>query len=224
MIVANVLFWLTEPGLGIVTQENFVALTRFFFRWGLVPSEITTGQPISMPVCAGVCKQTDPYLSLVTSMFLHGGPVHLGGNMLFLWVFGNNIEDTLGKAKFVAFYFATGLAAGLAHVFANPNSVIPTVGASGAVAGVLGAYIVLFPHARVKAIIPTFFIWFVELPAMIVLGLWFVSQFLIAAGQQLGGAGVAWMAHVGGFIAGALLMLALRPRHHERSIDQYPGW
>ena len=126
--------------------------------------------------------------------------------MLFAWVFGNNIEDRLGMVRFVAFYSLTGLAASWAHVLVNPESVIPTVGASGAISGLLGAYIVLFPRARVLSIVPLFFyITTVRLPAAVVLGIWFASQFLIGTGQQAGG-GVAGMAHVGGFVAGAILI------------------
>ncbi len=142
-------------------------------------------------------------------MFLHGGFLHLAGNMLFLWVFGNNIEDRLGKVKYLIFFMLTGLIASLAHVFFNADSQVPTIGASGAVAGVLGAYIVLFPRARIHALVPMLLFFRIRLPAMAVLGIWFVSQFFIGSGQQVGGGGVAWVAHVGGFLAGMALIFLL---------------
>ncbi|MGH2708365.1 MAG: rhomboid family intramembrane serine protease, partial [Actinomycetota bacterium] len=163
------------------------------------------------------------YLSLFSSMFLHGGIVHLLGNMLFLWVFGNNIEDNLGRLRFVLFYFTTGILASLAHVAANGNSVIPTVGASGAIAGLLGAYILLFPRARITTIVPIFFfLQFLKLPAVVVLGLWFGYQFLFGVGQQVGAAGVAWLAHVGGFISGVALIYLFGGRRPAR--PAFPGY
>lgn len=204
LIALNVGFFLLEPQLG---QGGSCELARFLYRWAVVPREITEGQALAGEVCPGVAfADKSIYLSLLSSMFLHGGFLHLGGNMLFLWVFGNNIEDTLGKFRYIIFYLLTGLLAGLAHVLANPDSVLPTIGASGAVSGLLGAYIVLFPKARVTTIVPIFFfLQFMKLPAVVVLGLWFASQFFIGQGQQAGG-GVAWVAHVGGFVAGAVLI------------------
>ena len=234
IIVVNVLVWLLEPSLGSGASPQLAA---FFYKWGLVPREIATGggvvTPDTIEVCGGTCKLGSPYYSIITTMFLHGGFLHLAGNMLFLWVFGNNIEDTLGPVKFTIFYLACGIAASLAHIAANPASVVPTVGASGAVAGMLGAYIVLFPRARVTTIVPIFFFWqFIRLPAALVLGYWFLSQFFIGATQQFGGEGVAWMAHVGGFIAGAGLMLAYRelkgirqpPPPQFPPPPSFPGW
>ena len=149
--------------------------------------------------------------------------MHIAGNMLFLWVFGNNIEDRLGKVRFILFYLICGLAAALAHVYGNTGSAIPTVGASGAVAGLLGAYLILFPRARITTILPLFIIWqVIKVPAVVVLGLWFVSQFLIGAGQQLGGAGVAWLAHVGGFLAGIILIIPFGGRR--KRIQEAPVW
>jgi rhomboid family protein len=230
LIAANVLVFLTEPSLGM---GNSPQLLQFLYRWGLVPWEITHHQPITEAAlrsggitaqCGGACiPGKSIYLSVVTSMFLHGGILHIAGNMLFMWVFGNNIEDTVGKFWFVLFYLATGVAAAFAHVLVNPESVLPTVGASGAIAGLLGAYIVLFPRARVLSIVPIFFyITTVRLPAIVVLGIWFVSQFLISTGQQAGG-GVAWMAHVGGFVAGAVLILPFRLRGGRPQQTQYLG-
>lgn len=213
IIVVNVFVWLLEPSLGAGASPQLAA---FFYKWGLVPREITTGGVVVTPdtvlVCGGACKVGTPYYSIITAMFLHGGFLHVAGNMLFLWVFGNNIEDTLGPVKFTIFYLVCGIAASLAHIAVNPSSIVPTVGASGAVAGMLGAYIVLFPRARVTTVVPIFFFFwpYIRLPAEIVLGYWFVSQFFIAATQQFGGEGVAWMAHVGGFLTGAALMLVYR--------------
>jgi membrane associated rhomboid family serine protease len=206
LIAANVLVFLTEPGLGRASAQNPASL-GFFCHFGIVPRELTNSPPSAPLLCSG--EPGGGYVTLFSSMFLHSGWAHLLGNMLFLWVFGNNVEDVLGRARYVAFYLLTGLAASFAHILANPTSDIPTVGASGAIAGILGAYLVLFPRARIKTIVPLFLFWLVDLPAAAVLGYWFLSQFLIGAGQQLG-AGVAWMAHVGGFTSGALLMLLLR--------------
>ncbi len=218
LIALNVLAFLIQLSSG---RE------AFFLEWGLVPWEITRSQPASQEVfrAGGLDVLCSPpacfpdksvYLSLFSSMFLHGGVVHLVGNMLFLWVFGNNIEDNLGKVRFLLFYFTTGILASLAHVAANTNSVIPTVGASGAIAGLLGAYILLFPRARITTLVfILFFVQFLHIPAVVWLGLWFVSQFLIGVGQQVGEPGVAWLAHVGGFVAGAALIYLFggrRPR------------
>ncbi|MGH2812472.1 MAG: rhomboid family intramembrane serine protease [Actinomycetota bacterium] len=231
LLVLNLVGFAMEPGLALTQSPELI---EFFYRWGLVPWEITNGRPVGeaeMRVaaigisCQGLCiPDKNVYLALLTSMFLHGNFLHIGGNMLFLWVFGNNIEDTAGRVRFVIFYLVTGLAASMAHVLANSQSVIPTIGASGAVSGLLGAYIILFPRARVTSILPLFFYWTtVKLPAFVVLGIWFLSQFLIAAQQPAGGgSGVAWMAHVGGFVAGAILIFLFggRPRRPQ-PVTQY---
>lgn len=157
-------------------------------------------------------------MSMFVSMFLHGGWLHLGGNMLYLWIFGDNVEDRLGHVKYVIFYFACGIAATFAHAFMNPQSALPAVGASGAIAGVLGGYLVLFPHARVMTFIPIGFVVALrELPAILVLGLWFVLQIFTGAAslgasslEQAGG--VAYFAHIGGFIAGLILVLLMARR------------
>jgi len=140
------------------------------------------------------------------SMFLHGGLLHLGGNMLFLWVFGNNIEDRMGKVPYLLFYLVSGLAATAAHIGVDPTSSVPVVGASGAVAGVMGAYLVLYPRVRIHTLLTLgFFVLFREIQAWVLLGFWLVSQFFIAPGS-----GVAWVAHVGGFVFGALIGLVLK--------------
>jgi membrane associated rhomboid family serine protease len=168
-------------------------------RFGAIPYEIThfhsLGQALRVP----------PLLALLTSLFVHGSLFHLLGNMLYLWIFGNNIEDVLGAFRFTLFYFACGLAAGLTQVAATPGSRLPMIGASGAIAGVLGAYWILFPRARVLTWV---FLFIVPVPAGIVLGLWFVLQ-LLNVGM---GGGVAWFAHIGGFLAGIVLILAVARR------------
>jgi membrane associated rhomboid family serine protease len=176
-------------------------------------------------------------ISTIYSTFLHGGPLHLAGNMLFLWVFGNNVEDYLGRMKFVLFYLAGGIAASFAHVFwtlarapemctsAQPGAWVPAVGASGAVAAVLGAYLLLFPRARVNVLVPIVFIWTViQLSAFAVLGLWFLYQFLIAAQEFSGATEIAWMAHVGGFIYGVVVMFLLGGRPHRPRPAWTPEW
>jgi membrane associated rhomboid family serine protease len=151
---------------------------------------------------------------LFTSMFLHGGWLHLIGNMWFLWIFGDNVEDTLGSVRYFFFYLLCGLGAGIVHWLSQPASPVPTVGASGAIAGVLGAYAVLFPGARVLTLVPVFFvIQLVEVPAILLLALWFLLQLLTGAVAPLHGTsgGVAWGAHVGGFLLGLLAVLFFRP-------------
>jgi membrane associated rhomboid family serine protease len=162
------------------------------------------------------CGHKQWWESVFVAMFLHGGWLHIGGNMLFLWVFGNNVEDKLGSLKYILFYLAAGVAASLAQLAVGPDSVVPNLGASGAIAGVLGAYIVMFPRRRVYTLILFFIITAVYLPAFVVLGLWFVLQVFNGAGS-LGskvntGGGVAFFAHIGGFVFGALMALLFFPK------------
>jgi len=149
-----------------------------------------------------------------TSMFLHGGWLHLAGNMWFLWIFGDNVEDMLGSIRFVFFYLFCGLAAGFTHFILDPSSSVPTIGASGAIAGVLGGYMLLFPGARVLTLVPLgFFLRVMEIPAAVMIGIWFVIQLasgVLTQGMEQGG--VAWWAHVGGFVAGLVLVFPLRRR------------
>jgi membrane associated rhomboid family serine protease len=159
------------------------------------------------------------WVTLLTAMFMHGGILHLGGNMLFLWIFGNNIEDSMGRGRFLLFYGLAGLIAVYAQALIDPGSTVPTIGASGAVAGVLGGYALLHPRARVLTfVLIIFFVTLIEVPALIMLGLWFVLQFLPAVGQtaigDVGGDSVAYVAHVGGFIFGlaAIRLFANRSR------------
>jgi membrane associated rhomboid family serine protease len=160
-----------------------------------------TGAPASPPLFA----DKSVWLALFTSMFLHGGLMHLGGNMLFLWVFGNNVEDHLGPIKFVVFYVVGGIVATFAHIALNVDSTVPVVGASGAIAAVMGAYLVWFPEAPVRTVIIFFLITMVNIRAKWLLGFWFVSQFFISPN-----AGVAWAAHVGGFVFGVAIALIIR--------------
>ena len=154
----------------------------------------------------GPGAETEPWLNLFTSMFLHGGLMHLGGNMLYLWIFGNNVEDAFGHGRFLFFYLACGVAAALLQAFSEPLTGIPMVGASGAISGVLGAYVLIYPRARITVIIPLGVLLYpTKISSFYVVGFWFVLQLFSAAMAQPGEPGVAWLAHVGGFVAGALL-------------------
>ncbi|MFQ5722683.1 MAG: rhomboid family intramembrane serine protease, partial [Candidatus Aminicenantales bacterium] len=168
-------------------------LHYFVYKMGAIPYEITHLKAVP------IFPRIFPPLSLITSMFLHGGFLHLFGNMLYLWIFGNNIEDFLGPIRFVLFYLLSGLGASLTHIIFNPNSQVPMIGASGAIAGVLGAYLILYPRARVLTLVFLFFfIRIIPIPAAIILGFWFLLQLL-----NIGfGGGVAWFAHIGGFLIG----------------------
>ena len=194
----------------------------FLFEWSLEPFSRThfVGSYAMIPA------QFHP-LSLLTSMFLHGGWMHLIGNLWFLWIYGDNIEDILGRVQYVLFYLGCGVAAGLVHLFFNLDSRLPTVGASGAIAGVMGAYMVKYPHARITTLLPIIiFFTTVELPAWFILIYWFVIQIFSGVGElasSTGGVqqgGVAWFAHVGGFLAGALLIKLLPTREPYRAYPE----
>jgi len=170
-------------------------------------------------------------LTLFTSMFLHGGWAHLFSNMLALYIFGDNVEDRMGSRRYLIFYLTCGVIAALVHIAFNPTSPIPTIGASGAISGVLAAYLIYFPSARVITLVPLFFLpWFVEIPAIVYLGLWFISQLfngvfaIVTDAQALGG--IAWWAHIGGFVGGLLLAPLLARRRYVRRIyfDEYFPW
>lgn len=173
----------------------------FIFQYGAIPallfgeSDLPAAMSVSIPA----------YATVITSMFLHGGWMHLIGNMLYLWIFGNNVEDVMGHARFIVFYVACGVLAAFSHAITDPSSTVPMVGASGAISGVLGAYILLFPHAHVLVFIPG--IGLTSVAAGIVLGMWFIMQ-LLSGGMSVGstGGGVAFFAHIGGFIAGMVLI------------------
>jgi membrane associated rhomboid family serine protease len=160
--------------------------------------------------------------AILLSTFLHAGFLHIIGNMLFLWVFGNNIEDFLGPIKYLVFYLLGGIAASLAHIFTHLNDIAPSVGASGAVAAVMGAYLVLFPRARVTTLVIFFFITVIELSAFAVLGIWLVFQFITGAQEATGATSVAWMAHVGGFVFGVVGIFLLGGRPHRPRWE--PSW
>jgi membrane associated rhomboid family serine protease len=204
LIAINVVVFVYELSLG-------PHLEAFITSWGSIPFEITHGQDIVGPDAAGQITHTPTptshYLTLVSSMFIHGGFFHLFGNMLYLWIFGNNIEDLLGPVKFLVFYLIAGLLASFTHIAIQPSSTIPTVGASGAVSGVLGAYLLMFPHARVLTLV--FLVVFVRMtviPAGVLLVFWFIMNALSGfASWGMSGAGVAWFAHIGGFLAGMAL-------------------
>ncbi len=212
LVALNVVIFLFEVYLGQVDPR---ARWQFLNQFGVIPARLTG----AVPVYSGEGPSLS-LLSIVTSMFLHGGWLHLIANMWVLWIFGDNIEDYLGHFKFLIFYFVSGIAASLLHIVFNPGSTVPTVGASGAIAGVMGAYFLLFPSARVLTLVPIiFFFTFIWLPAWIVLGYWFIAQFLsgaatsISTAQQSGG--IAFWAHVGGFAAG-MLMIKLLPKQRAR--------
>jgi membrane associated rhomboid family serine protease len=218
LIAANVGAWLLVQGAG-----SGMALARSVCELGLIPGELTLSAPpgTRFPMGPGLLCFTDPgrqVSHLVTSMFLHGSWMHLLGNMWFLWLFGNNVEDSMGRLRFLAFYLLSGLTAALAQVVTGPDSVIPMVGASGAISGVMGGYLVLYPRVRVFAMIPLgFFLQSVALPAWMMLVYWLLLQFvsgLTVRGQESGG--VAFWAHIGGFLAGVVLVkLFARPDYLE---------
>lgn len=213
LIAINVLVFVLLQGGG--TNDKFT------YAYSTVPQEIKTGEDIARPVPIEMGNQrgtidlqpTPPtvYITLLTSMFMHGGWMHLLGNMLFLWIFGDNLEHVMGRVRYLIFYLVTGLAASLAHVISTftfgDNPYIPSLGASGAISGVLGGYLVLFPRRQVRVILLRML---TTVPAIVAIGLWFVLQLIqafgvLSAGPQSGG-GVAFMAHVGGFVAGLILV------------------
>ena len=218
IIALNVVVFLFELSVGMQGQR---ALNAMIYQFGVVPRHferaVASGAAFRVP---GL------FLTILTSMFLHGGWLHIIGNMWFLWIFGDNIEDYLGHLRYLLFYLASGVAAALTHVLLNAGSNIPTVGASGAIAGVMGAYFVLYPRARVLTLVPLIvFFTFWWIPARVMLGYWFVVQFLmgtatsIAPSQSTGG--VAVWAHVGGFITGIILIKLLPERSQRR---RYAAW
>jgi len=172
----------------------------FFYSYGLVPAKYTVHE------MSRHFSIANHFFSIFSYMFLHGGFLHFLGNMWSLYIFGDNIEEHFGSLRFAGFYLLCGVISGLFHFFSNPISMVPTIGASGAIAGVMGAYFLLYPKARILTLIPIIIIpWFVEIPAFIFLGFWFLMQFFNAAGSSAG-SGIAWWAHIGGFIAGLVLV------------------
>ena len=179
----------------------------FLMQYALVPAELLGGTDLPPTIPLPL------WATLLTSIFLHGGVMHVLGNMLYLWVFGDNVEDAMGPVRFLIFYLLCGAVASFAQIAIGPGSSIPLVGASGAIAGVLAAYFMLYPYARVMTIIPIFFfIRLVSIPAVLLLGLWFVLQVISGAGAVGASGGVAWFAHIGGFLAGLVLVFPFRRR------------
>jgi len=237
LIALNIVVFLTEPVFagGRTQEQQLVRQAQYFSCHAAVPYELTHGKTVTAAINSGVefpspdsayaeleretCPHKNIWLSVLESMFLHGSILHIAGNMLFLWIFGNNVEDRLGRGRYVAFYLLSGLAAAYAQAAVFPNSALPLIGASGAIAGILGAYILLFPRARILTVGFLFF-WFV-LPAWLWIGIWIALQLLSEVGSVAGNTGVAYMAHLGGFVAGMVLLLIFRPRRERPAALPY---
>jgi rhomboid family protein len=209
--VLNILVYLFELTLG-------PQLDRFLTVFGIVPAAVFAWPQSDLPLTAVV-------IPFFTSMFLHGGFLHVAGNMWYLWIFGDNIEDRLGHFNYLIFYLLCGLGAGITHTIFNYESVVPSIGASGAIAGVLGAYLISYPRARVLTLVPIFiFIQIIEIPAVIVLGFWFIVQFFYGATSLAAttgnSGGVAWWAHIGGFLLG-MVFVNVFPRKDLPRYDYY---
>ncbi|MDE3077832.1 MAG: rhomboid family intramembrane serine protease [Chloroflexota bacterium] len=216
IIIANALVFLYELVLQGTSQR---AIDAFYEFYGFIPCVITDGCPRIAVALQTAHDPVSPVASLFTSMFVHGGWLHIAGNMLFFWIFGNNVEDMMGHFRFLIFYFVCGLIAAFAQIGFDPTSAIPSLGASGAIAGVLGAYFVSYPRAPVDTAIFALFVFFVRLPAWVVLGVWIVLQFFtgVASLGTHDTGGVATFAHIGGFLAGMLLVFLFRRRPPPRS-------
>jgi len=199
IILVNVLIFFHQAKL------DFAESQRFVFQWGAIPYQITHGKVLH------VVPLIPLPLTIFSSMFLHGGFLHLFGNMLYLWIFGNNIEDTLGHFRFFLFYLVCGLLAAVVQIIADPNLKVPMVGASGAIAGILGAYLLLFPGARILTLFFFFiFVKLIRIPALIILGFWFFIQLLSLGAAAV--SNVAFFAHIGGFVGGLILVKVFQPR------------
>ena len=201
IIAINILIFLYEFSLDPFSQNHFIS------TYGIVPAKFQ-------------------YLDLLTSMFLHGGWMHVIGNMWFLWIYGDNVEDVLGHSRYLLFYLLCGIAAGLVQVMASPGSRIPTVGASGAIAGVMGAYLIKFPHSRIVTLVPIFiFFTTMEIPAVFMLLYWFVIQLFSGVGSigssSVSHGGVAWFAHIGGFLAGMILIKVMGTESRYRNRPEF---
>lgn len=192
---------------------------QFVIRFGLVPAELWSGKDLAPRVPFPI------WVTILTSMFLHGGWLHLLGNMLYLWIFGDNVEAAMGRWRFLLFYLLCGGGAALLQSGIYAGATVPMVGASGAIAGVLGAYLVLFPWSRVLTVVPFFFfLHFVEIPAFVLLGLWFLVQFFSGIVDLGGMGGVAWFAHIGGFLAGVLLVFPFKRREVVPGLVSWWRW
>jgi membrane associated rhomboid family serine protease len=223
LIGLNVLAFLYQMSLGIDSRgPEAGAAEAFVSEFGVIPCRLTQSCPDTLLRAADDFPH--PWVTVFTSMFMHGGLLHVGGNMLYLWIFGDSVEDTLGHLRFLAFYLASGVAAAVGQTLVSPGSIVPMIGASGAVSGVLGAYLLLFPHATILTLFTFgFFIRFVQVPALIVLGFWIVLQLLNGyvtySAQAMGRGetgGVAWFAHIAGFLGGMVLLFLFRPRQSRR--------
>ena len=210
------LYQLSLGGVGFLGGGGGIEARIFFLTWGFIPEELIRGEPYTTFTTGAITRSIETpvptWVTIFSSMFMHGGFMHFAGNMMFLWVFGDNIEDRLGHVKYLFFYLFTGVVATLAHFAIDPGSQTPLVGASGAISGVLGAYLVLYPFNRVKALVVLYIITVIEVRAVILLGLWFgwqLFQGLISLGLS-SQVNVAFFAHIGGFAAGSLIMAALK--------------
>lgn len=227
LIVANVLvFVFLQPSFGGSEETRAIKQLEFNVCNASIPYEVIHQETLADADPGNVdafgravgehqrqeCPNKSVWVSILASLFFHGGLLHLGFNMLFLWVFGNNIEDRLGIPVFAAFYVVSGVAATFAQSLATPDSTVPLIGASGAIAGILGAYLVLYPRARIRTLLLFIFITVADLPAIVVLGLWFVLQVFQGVGPGGVSDNVAYLAHVGGFVTGMLLILPFRAR------------
>jgi membrane associated rhomboid family serine protease len=201
IVILNCLVYIYELTLPSEVLENFTIL------YGAIPDRLV--HPLTIDVL--LPQALPPVLTIFTSMFLHGGMLHLLGNMLYLWIFGNNVEDYLGHIRYIFFYMMSGFFAAFIHTLSDINSLVPMIGASGAIAGILGAYFILYPRANISTLF-IFIIFFkvIEVPAVLILGLWFLVQLLNAGGA---GGSVAWFAHVGGFLTGVFLIRMLKQPH-----------
>jgi membrane associated rhomboid family serine protease len=225
-VTAAVFFFIQSTPDNVFTPDE-----QFLFASAAIPCEVFTGEPLSVEeISTGRCTagngaaafpDKNVPLSVLTSIFFHGGIGHLVANLWVLIIFGNNVEDAFGHLSYLTFYLLAGLVAAFAHIALNPTSTIPVVGASGAIAGAMGAYAALYPRATVMSVIPPFFFWPFSMPASLFLGIWFFSQFLLAGADT----NIAWEAHVAGFLFGLLLGLILRRRllrHSTRDTTRHP--
>ena len=223
LILVNVAVFVFAQGGGVSSDQEAI---EFTYEHAAIPCEILRGRPLTVPeIEQDRCPDTPPrapeafpdknvYFSLIESMFMHASLLHIGGNMLFLWIFGNNIEDKLGPLLYLLFYLAGGVVAALAQMALDPTSTVPLLGASGAVAAVMGAYLVWFPRAPILALL---FVFPIDVPAWLLLGFWFISQFGISENS-----GIAWMAHVGGFVFGVIVAFAVRNTPWWRDRNRQP--
>ena len=235
LIVLNCLVFLYElqtGGLGVLTGGGSFQINLFFYQWGFIPSELAEGRDYQfLSGGSDIASPVPTWATVFSSMFIHGGVLHLAGNMLFLWVFGNSMEHHLGPVRFLLLYLVTGMAAVLSHMAIEPQSQVPLIGASGAVSGILGAYLLTFPRNRIRALIVMILITVIEVPAMWLLGGWFLWQ-LFQGLTSLGlsnTVSVAFFAHVGGFAAGLLAVAAARvitrrPVLPQRQYSSYYRW